>query len=103
MTLPSPPPCWICGSPSIGVRSSPLGAISGAYCLDCLEANREPWGVLVGCLMGCERGEVADWVKPIIKATLAFYNKTEDDLWNEVEKEIDEMDDYYRREEQEKK
>jgi hypothetical protein len=32
-----------------------------------------------------ERGHVADWFKPIIRATLEFYGKTEDELWEEAE------------------
>ena len=37
-------------------------------------------------MMACERGEVADGVRPIIEATLKFYGKTEDELWDEVQK-----------------
>ncbi len=77
--------CWICDQAAVGVRASALGAISGAYCLECLSTGREPWSVLVGGLMGCERGQVGNWVTPVIEATLAFYEKTEDDLWAAVE------------------
>jgi hypothetical protein len=62
-----------------------MGAVSFAYCAECLKKHREPWGSLVGGLMGVGRGEEADWVKPIIQATLEFYGKSEDELWAEVE------------------
>lgn len=79
-------PCWICEQAAIGVRASAIGAISGAYCLECLSTGREPWAVLVGGLVGCERGQVGNWVVPIMEATLSFYGKTEDEFWDEVEK-----------------
>lgn len=84
--------CNVCGEPAIGVAASPLGAISSAMCRECLELGRQPWHVLIGCLMGCERGEVAEWVLPIIEATLTFYNKTEDEMWDEVQLAVDEYE-----------
>lgn len=77
--------CEICGGVASGVASSALGAISHAYCNECLRANREVWTTLVGGLSGIRRGEEALWVKPIIQATLAFYGKTEEELWAEAD------------------
>ena len=76
--------CEICKKPAIGVASSCMGPISHAYCRECLVARREVWTTLVAGLIGCEKGDVADWAKPTIAATLEFYKKTEDDLWREV-------------------
>lgn len=90
--------CAICGKPACGVSCSPLGAISSAYCVECLQSPRESWPVLVGCLMGCERNQVAEWVQPIIDATVAFYGKTEDDLWGDVERSWTEYEAYMRKE-----
>ncbi len=42
--------------------------------------------MLVGGLIGVERGHVADWVKPVIEATLKAEDKTEDELWEDVDK-----------------
>jgi hypothetical protein len=80
------PPCWICHQPSLGVACSSLGAISGAYCRECLEAGREPWGVWVGTLMGVGRDDLHPDLRPYLEATLSFYGKTEEDLWADVEK-----------------
>lgn len=77
--------CEICKRSAVGVASSPMGAISHAYCSECIQLNREVWSTLVGGLFGVHNKEgCAEWVYPIIKATCKFYNKTEDDLWAEV-------------------
>lgn len=83
MTLPELK-CEICRNPAAGVASSCFGAISHALCADCAMANREPWSTLVGGLMGLQRDGAAEWTKPFIEATCAFYGKTEDELWVEV-------------------
>jgi len=48
--------------------------------------------------MGCERGQVAEWVQPVIDATVAFYGKTEDDLWDDVKQTWEEYEAYMRKE-----
>ncbi len=89
------PNCDICNKPAKGVASSPLGPISNAYCQECLDARREPWGVLVAGLYGVNGSEaLIDWARPIVKATLAFYNKTEEQLWAEVKQFGDEYEAY---------
>lgn len=77
--------CEVCGQTAIGVYCSTTGAISFAYCRECVENLREPWSALVANCSTLERGHVADWFKPVIKATLEFYGKTEDELWEEAE------------------
>lgn len=87
--------CEVCGRPAIGVCSSPLGPVSHAFCRECLRADRQPWHTLIGGLAGCDKHTVADWVWPYIKATCAHYNKTEDELWEEVkglDKKLEELD-----------
>ena len=76
--------CDICQGPAAGVVSSVLGAISYAICTGCAGKNVEPWPILVGGLYGLERGQVAQWVEPIIRDTLEFYGRTEDQLWEDV-------------------
>lgn len=88
------PPCEVCHKPGDGVYSSALGPISHAYCRECLEAHREVYGTLMAGLYGVERENVSEGVQQIIKATLAFYNKTEDELWEHVEAFRKEYDAY---------
>jgi hypothetical protein len=76
--------CCICKQPAIGVACSPFGAISSAYCADCLQSGREQWSILVGGLYGCPREDVHDAVRYVIKVTCEFYKKTEDEFWQEV-------------------
>lgn len=79
------PPCEVCNKPGIGVCSSTLGPISHSFCRECLNAGRQPWNTLVGGLFGLTKDTVADWIYPIIEETCKFYNKTEDELWREVD------------------
>jgi hypothetical protein len=88
--------CEVCGKPAIGVCSSPLGAISHAFCKECLEKERQPWSTLIGGLYGCSKDNVAEWILPHIKATCEFYNKTECEMWKEVAKLEEEYEDYMR-------
>lgn len=79
--------CEVCNkNEAAGVASSVFGAISHAYCHDCVLSEREVWSTMLGGLCGVQRGDVADWAKPIISATCAFYGKTEDEFWAELAK-----------------
>jgi len=84
--------------PAIGVCCSCMGAISHAYCEDCLSNGIEVWTTLVGGLMGLTPDTVGDGVKPIIQATCKFNNKSEKDLWKEVEEASNSYDEYLKRE-----
>ena len=92
--MPKEPTCEICGKPAAGVASSRMGAISHAYCLDCLHNDREVWSTLVGGLFGLSPDTVADWVKPIIESTCKFYGRTEEDLWSEIRRLEEDYDAY---------
>jgi hypothetical protein len=95
--------CEICGKEeAIGVCSSCMGPISHAYGRECLEAGREVWSTLVAGLFGLSKDHVADWVRPIIEATCAFYGKTEDELWAEIKTLEEEYDAYCRQSEGER-
>lgn len=78
--------CEICHKPAIGVASSSLGPISHAYCRECVNAGREVWTTLIGGLMTLDPVRVAERMRPIIEATCKFYNRTEEQLWDEVKK-----------------
>ena len=90
--------CEICKKPAVGVCSASIGAISHAYCQECIEAGREPWSTLVGASYGLTRESVAEWFIPTIEATCAFYKKTVDEFWAEVKKLEDEYDAYMKAE-----
>jgi len=85
-SLPCELNCEVCGKPACGVCASPFGAISHAICRECLQEHRVPWGELIAGLYGVPRDAVAAWVKPYIEATRLFFNKTEDELWEEIDK-----------------
>ncbi len=78
--------CDICGGPDAVLAASFLGPISTTSCKTCYLENRVPWFILVGGCFSLTRDTISDWLKPTIAATCKFYNKTEDDLWNEVVK-----------------
>jgi hypothetical protein len=88
-------PCDICTATPTSVCSSALGAISHAYCAACLASDREVWTTLVGGLVGLSREKIGAWIRPHITASCAFYEKTEDELWDEVariERELDALE-----------
>lgn len=89
--------CGVCGKPAIAVVASIFGAISYATCIECANAGREPWTHLVGGLVGCKRGQLIDGIQEFIDATCKYYNKTEDDLWNEIEQLCKDYEEYMKR------
>ncbi len=82
--------CAICFNAAVGIAASSIGPISHPYCKTCLEANREVWHTLIAGLFGCSKGNVVKWVQDCINATCKFYNRTEDQMWTEVQKFEDE-------------
>lgn len=75
--------CNVCDkNEAVGVFASSCGAVSFAYCQDCLDAGREPYGALAAHLMGASGMEdVAEWAKPIVRATLKAEGKTEEEFF----------------------
>jgi len=89
--------CDVCGkNEAKGVACSVFGAISLAYCQECLDAERDDYGTMVAGLCGggitCMRDIRSD-LHPYVTATLAFAGKTEEDLFKEI-RELEE--EYYR-------
>lgn len=92
--------CDVCGTgESIGVASSWLGAFSSAYCKRCAEEGAEPyWAILATASMG-RLGSFADFVpafQDTVMATLNVLGKTIDEYWQDVEKEIEKDNEYWR-------
>ena len=79
--------CDCCGKEGmVWVAASPCGAISFAYCEECLTSGREPYDAVVARLYGIDSMEgVAEWFKPSIHATLKAEGKTTDELFQDVE------------------
>ena len=86
MMMAMNPTCDVCGKhESISVNCSATGAISFAYCKECLESGREPYNAIVAALFGSSNmGEVAEWFKPIIEVTLKAEGITIDQLFADV-------------------
>lgn len=77
--------CNVCGKPAVGVASSCLGAASLAYCAECLQAGREPYWLLVAALdFASSKEDLAEWVIPIVEASLEFAGKTYADLFADI-------------------
>jgi hypothetical protein len=91
------PLCEVCRkNPSVGVCCSALGAISHAYCGECLSAGREPYSTLVGGLFGIRsREDLAEGVwESVVQPTLDYYKKSEAQLFDDIRQLEDEFDAY---------
>lgn len=78
--------CQVCGEhEAVGVACSATGALSIAYCQECADSHREPYGAVVASLYGIpDMAEVAEWYKPVVEATLEAEGKTIDELFQDV-------------------
>lgn len=80
------------------VGSSTLGAVSFAYCEECLRSGAEPYGLLAYTLSmfgsDWENGMREEY-HIIIKATLEATEKNYDELKQDVAKIIDEENEYF--------
>ena len=83
--------CDVCNGGPCYVVASPLGPISIRICEECALKNRQPWYVLLGGLVGCQKRKVRPSIQSIIDATCEYYGRTENDLWNEMEDVMKEM------------
>lgn len=71
--------CTVCGRSAIGVASSVLGAMSFAYCKECLEQGAEPLPMLTFVINDVGEQDIAEWVKE-----LKSYNEGQYIEWNEI-------------------
>ena len=97
--------CEVCGQiKPVQVCSSTLGAVSFAYCKDCLEAGLEPYGMLLAYMAACDLtyDTVNNSYVELIDRCLIANHKTLDQFNNEVREEsikLDlEMEEYYKKE-----
>lgn len=83
--------CQVCGEPAKGVASSGIGAISFAYCQECLNVGAEPFGAVVALLSMIGGDENAgENLHAMIEATLQRVGKTKEELDAAVQKAIQE-------------
>lgn len=78
--------CQVCGEhEAVGVACSAIGALSIAYCQECLQSHREPYWALVASLYAISgMDDAAEWFKPIIEATLEAEGKSVKELFQDV-------------------
>lgn len=79
--------CDVCGKETeVFVVCSSCGAISFAYCAECLNAGREPYDALVG--MGLTSDMInKPYKEQILLPSLRFHGKTIEEFNADVEKE----------------
>ena len=77
------------------VCCSSCGAVSYAYCRECLNAGREPYSALVG--MGLPSDCINKTYKQqILLPSLKFFGKTIEEFDADVEKMDEEMKEYFK-------
>lgn len=84
--------CDVCGeNEAVGVAASSCGPVSFAYCQECLSAGREPYGALVAYVCGAQSmDDLAEWIHPVVKATLSAEGKTEEEFFADCKEAFDE-------------
>lgn len=85
--------CAACGAKNVKgqVASSAFGAMSFAYCEECLATDREPYRAIVDYISSAGR-----WPKDInesyqreVRRQLKLHNKTEEEFVADVEREFE--------------
>jgi len=87
--------CAVCGREGeVYVASSACGAMSNAYCAECLASGAEPWGDLVSyvSLAGPYPEHISEMYRDIVRDTCRRLHRTEEEFALAVRSAIDEMD-----------
>lgn len=90
--------CEVCGKKTdVVVGASTMGAVSFAYCQDCLNAGAEPYGAMVSYIACAGRfpDDIHESYREIVRSTLAYLGKSEEQFMAAVDREIREMDELY--------
>jgi len=88
--------CAVCGKEGeVFVASSACGAMSNAYCEECLASGAEPWNDLVFyvSLAGHYPDQINEMYREIVRDTCKRLHKTEEEFSAAVEEEINKIDD----------
>lgn len=91
--------CAVCGKEGeVFVAASACGAISFAYCEDCLRAGAEPYDELVSYIScaGNSPEYINDTYLKIIRDTLSRLNITEEQFWKDVKQSIIDESEYWK-------
>lgn len=90
--------CDCCGKPAVGVYASTMGAISFAYCKDCLNKGIEPyWAIVSYVSCGCNSYEEMNNIyKKIVKTNLDYYGKTIEEFNKDIKKCNEDMYESYK-------
>ena len=95
-----PGKCEVCGKETdIVVVASSMGAMSCAYCKDCLEAGAEPYDVMVAYIACAGRfpDDINEQYREMVRANLAYLDKTEEQFIEDVDRTIRKTDEEYAR------
>ena len=79
--------CHVCGAEGkVYIASSTCGAMSSAYCRDCMKAGAEPYSDLVAyiSLAGSKPEDINKDYLQIIDNTLKRLNISEEKFWQDV-------------------
>lgn len=91
--------CDVCGtSPTVGVACSGLGAVSFAYCAQCLAVGAEPYVMLVGLLMTCPWDALLPEYQEMVTENLKHLGKTREQLEADAAAAGKDYEDYCQRE-----
>jgi hypothetical protein len=86
--------CCICGNEGKHVVSSAFGPFRDAYCQEHLDMGIEPYQSIVSCMWAIGAtsiNDVNDSLHDIINKSLAYANKTEEELLSDAAKLDDEF------------
>jgi len=62
--------------------------------MECLALGRQPYSTLMGGVMGLPKATAQEVYGEIIKSTLEFYKRPEDEFWKDVDKALEEYEAY---------
>ena len=87
--------CDVCGKKcKVVVCSSSMGAVSFAYCHECLNAYREPYGAIIGFYSTCSMDEIRLFADKNANLLEKFYKKTKDEFKNDCAAAVKEFENY---------
>lgn len=85
------PVCEVCGkNRSSTIAASAYGAISFAYCEECLQKGMEPYWAVVAYIScaGCFPKDINDTYKKDVRRMLPLWGKSEDEFIADAERAI---------------
>lgn len=90
--------CDVCSKEDeVFVGASTMGAISFAYCKECLQKGLEPYWAMVSYIACAGRfpDDINEMYRSEVRHILEGLNKTEDEFIKDIDHAIFNMDEYY--------